>query len=453
MSRLVQIVLVNVLVFCLVQANPISRGVDEPIVEISTLNSTLFSPSHLCEASEFKYFQAHPVDPAKYIQCDPWGTGVEKSCENGTIWNVWSLKCDIEVNIKNMTFSFPSAKSMQNPEPVNCTLVGMECLNGGVCSPNMLGSYKCECKPEWTGEFCENKVDLTDLSHEILNGTFSLIDYSRKLQEENVTVDMGFYERYKDQLDNSTYTELMKYLSMYKTGEVRYDTLVNNLIEDILEDIYPDAEYLSSFNASAQNVVAMVRLIPSLLSYARYSFERYESVFAQYQRVLNNLVVILNNTSPNMREQAYQYSQLTGIFMNQTMMMVNETMSMAENKTMFAESQSIENLQLTEMDVKTTLRVNFQTTLKATERLFEKLEQFQTAIVEEMSKNPDIYNLTLGEAKCPGAEETLGLFTEIATSSSQIWDSLVNYGFWYLTNIFVQPLRKESMDRFAAVAL
>lgn len=443
MLKLVKYLFLNAILYSLVNSSPI---LVKPTEEQATSQLTA---TGLCEASEFKYFQPHPTNAAKYIQCDPWGTGVEKSCDNGTVWNMWSLKCDFEANIKNLTFTMPPKSVEQTAEPFNCSLVGVECLNGGVCSQSMMGSFKCVCKSEFTGEFCETKVDLTDLSHEILNGTFSVVDYKLRLIEENVTVELGFYERYKDQLDEVTYTELMKYLSMYKQGEVRYDTLVNYLIEDILQDIYPDAQYLSSFNASAQSVVSMVRLIPSLLSYSRYSFERYEDVFAQYQKVLTGLVSILNSTVPTIKEEAYEYSTLTGIFLNQTMMIVNQTLMNTENRTLMVENQSMESMQLSDMDVKNSLRSNFNSTLQTTERLFQSLDEFQMNVIDEMSRNSNIYNLTLAEAKFSGAQETLMLFTEISASSSQIWDSLVNYGFWFLTNMFTQPIKKETMARFS----
>lgn len=115
----------------------------------------------------------------------------------------------------------------------------------------------------------------------------------------------------------------MRYLSFYKDGEVRYDTLINSLVEDILENIYPDAEYLSVFNATEQNVIAMVQMVPSLLSYARYSFDRYQDVFAQYQHVLTTLVKSLNSSLPNIKEEATQYTVLTRIFLNQTVTLMN----------------------------------------------------------------------------------------------------------------------------------
>jgi len=383
----------------------------------------------LCESStEFKYFIPYPNDETKYVQCDPWGTGSLKSCKKGLVWNMWSLKCENRENIRNLTFNFPTQEIKQ----VNCSLVGLECLNDGICQVTPSGSYKCVCRPDFSGQFCESRVDSTDLSHQILNGTFSIVDYKARLIEQNISVDASYYERYRDHLDNGTYSELMNYLTFYKKGDVRYDSLINSLIQDILEDIYPDAEYLSSFNASSQNVIAMVRLIPSLLSYSRYSLDRYEEVFGQYQKILQGLVNILNSTVPTIRDEALQYSRLTEMFLNQTMMILRQ--KSAERKNLVIDNQFVESVQLSQVEMKDNLKFNFNSTLNSIEELFNSLEEFQNTLLQEMQTNPSLSSLTLGEAKFSGAQNILALFNKISASSSQIWDSLVNYGFWYMTN-------------------
>jgi hypothetical protein len=281
----------------------------------------------ICESvTDFKYFQKYEADPSKYIQCDPWGTGKVKSCPEGLLWNEWTLKCDAKDHIRNMTLDLSKFSVTTAQRPVlNCSVVGMECHNGGSCVESASGLYKCACRSDYTGQYCESRVDLTDITHEILNSTFSVAEYRHRLHEENITLGIHYYERYKDQLDNQTYTELINYLKLYPNGEVRYDSLVNSIVEDILENIYPDAGYLSAFNASEQSVVTMVQMVPSLLSYSRYSFERYEDVFAQYQQVLASLAKLLNNTIPTIQKEATQYTVLTHIFLNQTLALLNST--------------------------------------------------------------------------------------------------------------------------------
>jgi hypothetical protein len=405
----------------------------------------------MCDSvTDFKYYQKHPSDPSKYVQCDPWGSGHVKQCVEDKLWNEWTLKCDVKENIRNMTLDLSKFSVTTAGQPrVNCSLVGMECLNGGSCVQSAtLGEYKCACRTDYTGQFCESRVDLSDVTHEILNGTFSVVNYRKRLLDENVTMSVSYYEKYKSQLDNLTYTELMNYLTMYKDGEVRYDTLANSIVEDILENIYPDAEYLSVFNASEQNVVAMVQMIPSLLSYSRYSFERYEDVFAQYQNVLIALVPLLNTSLPTIGQEATQYTKLTGIFLNQTLSL----MKGLEDQSLVSEDTSITKpIQLTEADIKHSLEVNYNETIKATEKLLAILETYQTSVVKELETNASaIVTTTLGQAKFKGASEMLAVLNEVSVASAQIWDSLVNYGFWYLTNVFSTAAKKvDSIQKFS----
>ena len=208
-----------------------------------------------CETTRnFNYFVAYPNDTARFIQCDPWGTGIVKTCVEGTVWNIWSLCCEQPSNIHNMTLALPQ-------RVFNCSLSGRECLHEGVCTESSLGGDRCVCTPKWTGPSCETRVDLLDLTHEILNGTFSICEFRKRLQAANVSVDVSTYARYKDQLDNATYSELMSYMDLYEGNEIRYDTLINNLVESILEDIYPDAAYLATFNSSSISVVELVQVI------------------------------------------------------------------------------------------------------------------------------------------------------------------------------------------------
>jgi hypothetical protein len=200
-------------------------------------NETVLGINPCLTRRNFNYYLAFPNDTGRYIQCDPWGTGIIKTCVEGTVWNMWALRCDISSEIRNLTFVLPH-------RVFNCSLSGQACLNEGVCTESSLGGDRCVCKPQWTGLNCESPVDTNDLAHEILNGTFSIHKFRQELDSLNLTVDVAFYESYKSQLDPAAYAELMKYMSLYKAREVRYDTLINNLVERILADIYPDAAFL-----------------------------------------------------------------------------------------------------------------------------------------------------------------------------------------------------------------
>lgn len=171
----------------------------------------------ICESvTDFKYFQKIENEPTKYIQCDPWGTGKVKTCPEGLLWNEWTLICDPKEKIHNMTLDLSKFSVTTASRPVvNCSLAGIECLNGGSCVQATSGDYKCWCRTDYTGQFCESRVDFTDITHEILNSTFSVVDYRKHLQEENLTMSISYYEKFKDQLDNLTYTELVWFLAYF----------------------------------------------------------------------------------------------------------------------------------------------------------------------------------------------------------------------------------------------
>lgn len=401
------------------------------------LNTTEWPQNPCASTRNFNYYIPFPNDTDRYIQCDPWGTGIVKQCEEGTVWNTWALKCDKIESVHNLTLVLPH-------RIFNCSLTGHQCLNGGVCTESSLGGDRCICSPEFTGPMCESKVDTNDLTHEILNGTFSIHKFYEFLKGQNITVDVAEYAKYKDLLDNATYEALMEYMSLYKGTQVRYDTLVNNLVENILEDIYPDAAYLSTFNSSVVSVVDLVQLIPNLMSYAKYSQERYQDVFAKYQEVLHHLTTYLNSTEnmhlESMRKEALEYSQLTAIFLNQTVSMLNATAAnVSSTPEMFLNnhhSAGAANEQPTEEEVRERLRINFNKTLAATSRLYQSLESFQIQVMELVKNGTtDVYSLTLEQSNLNGTAEVKKLLDQITCSSIKVWDSLVNYGFWFITTM------------------
>ena len=211
------------------------------------------------------------------------------------------------------------------------------------------------------------------------------------------------------------------------------------MVENILEDIYPDAAYLSTFNASQISVVELVRLIPNLLSYSRYSQERYQEVFDKYQNVLVRLVEILNSTGLRIREEAVAYNRLTSIFMNQTLILMNQTLSGSENVNALIDNQGVQQSKLSESQIRELLKVQYNITLGAAEKLYESLEKFQLGVMAEAQNNTDIYRLSLPQCKIEGAAEVQQLLEGVSSSSVQVWDSLVNYGFWLITSSLTSP--------------
>jgi len=422
---MMMLISVFICTFVLMNALPVER---ESIVSVFDKNDEGVIES-LCQTSiQFKYYLPHPSSSVKYVVCDPWGTGLVRACPEGKMFDQWTLQCSAREEIRNMTFTMPVHKTHQT-KPSACNSSESLCLNNGVCVESN-DSLRCMCSSDFTGQFCETIVSsITSLYSEIMNGTFSFRQFQRQLIELNMTnVDASHYHQYKDVLDTDVYDDLMKYLLSFRKDEVRYDHAMNELIEDVLEDIYPDAEYLASFNASSQQIVDMVRFIPNLLSYAKYSFERYELVFQQFKGVLNRLVVLLNTTEPALRSYAMKYSELT-------VMIANRTQENIQSIQVFTQMNVG---QVSENELISNIGTNYNATLESTQRLYKLLDRFVTFVTEELVKNPKTLSLTLAESKFPVCEEVLQIFNEISTVSAQIWENLVQYGFWYVTSNLIR---------------
>lgn len=436
-----------------------SRSLSEE--EQRSFNETEFVG--MCNGSKvFKYYQAHPTNQSYYIQCDPWGQPIMKACESGLVWDQWRLRCCTPESVRNSTFAqgYDFDMSVAAESLFDCNLPQYTCLNGGACSKLSTGNV-CVCSGNYTGDLCEIRVDASSIFSEILSGGFTLEEYRQRQAEDKSFDDLKYFEQYKTLLSKPTYEELVRYLSIYKKGEVRYDRLVSNLVEDVLQDIYPDAFYLSVFNASAESVANVVRMIPNLLSYAKYSNERYVQVFYQYQKALEKLVGVLNVSWPHVEHEASEYYKLTSLYLNHSVVLskeFNRTVELTRETPVEVDQQSVEGafsfgsrpvatrksglaggagpVQWTDSEVMEKMRTEYNQTMQDTNELFDFLERFRSKALVEIRRDQKVVSLPLSEAKFELAKETVERFDEISKSSAEIWDSLVNYGFWYLTNIF-----------------
>jgi len=434
-----------------------SRSLSEE--EIRSQNVSEFVK--MCDgSSQFKYYQSHPSNESLYIQCDPWGQPIVRACEDGLVWDQWRLRCCAPEHVKNSTRANYEFDLLNAVEALfDCNLPQYTCINGGVCS-KLNNGYKCVCQGNFTGDVCEIKVDSSSIFSEIISGNFSLEQYREKLAGVRQVNELKYFEQFKPALSQVTYEELVKYLSSYKNGEVRYDRLVSNLIEDVLEDIYPDAFYLSVFNASSESVANVVRMIPNLLSYVKYSTDRYVQVFYQYQKALEQLAQIFNSSWSSVEREATEYYKLTSLYLNNTAVLVNQTEGNQvrpevqegpveqENEGAFsfgsrpapAHKSGLAGgagpVQWTNVQLMDRLKSEFNETIPSQDELFEFMEKFRVKAVEEIKQDQKVVSLPLSEAKFEWSRETINRFDEISKTSSEIWNSLCNYGFWFLTNQF-----------------
>lgn len=438
-------------------------------------NDTEFTK--LCDGSQgFKYYQAHPTNETLYIQCDPWGQPIVRECETGLVWNQWKLNCTSVEELKNASLlvdgsEFDLFSVVQSL--FDCTQPQYACLNGGSCTKLSTGS-KFVCTLDFTGDVCEVKIDSSSIYSEILSGQFPFESYKKSLAAESQQQDdLKYFEQYKSSLSPAIYDQLVRYLSSYKSGEIRYDRLVSSLVEDVLQDIYPDALYLSFFNASQETVGNVVRMIPNLLSYGKYSAERYVQVFYQYQKTLNQLVGLLNSSWPTVKKEAVEYYSLTTQYLNNSLVLNNtfgwdERVNVSNGYSVQGAADIVTGglhdkpeggafsfgsrtpvlsrknglgggsgpVQWTEEDVMGKMRSEYNETLQNTTSFFELLEKFRTKALVEIKRNQKVVTLPLSEVNFDYAKETVEEIDDVSKSSMEIWVSLCNYGFWYLTNIF-----------------
>lgn len=431
------------------------RALDIETAGLERLCATSSGVGASRQQNDFKYFQAYPGDESRYVKCDPWGNWTVHECESGSVWDSWKLTCVLASERRNSTafdWSFLQKQPKQEggeerqgmekghhhrlPLVFNCNLPQFTCLNEGVCE-QVQGDWRCTCSGNYTGEICDIVVQQDTLYADIMSGNFSIVRYRNTVLglEQQWTVlndNISFYEQYKPILGERVWTELANYLAQYNGTRVRYDRTVHHLVEDLLEEIYPDAFYLSVFNASSETVLSIVRIIPNLLSYAKYSSERYEQVFLQYQRILDRLVPELNASWPLVRQEAQDYSRFVETYVNTTQQLIQQQEEKQQRQSLLSEES-----RLSEQQVRERLQTEYNQTLNYTQQLFTRLERFQERAVEQLRINPEWSNITLGALDLAGCKETIELFDQVRQSSLVIWESLVSYGFWYLTNAFV----------------
>lgn len=429
--------------------------------------------SKLCDGSQgFKYYQSHPTNESLYIQCDPWGQAIVKECEWGLVWNQWKLNCSTVEEVRNASSSVIDGSEFDLISVVqalfDCNQPQYACVNGGVCTKLSAG-YKCVCSGNFTGDLCEVKIDSTSIYSEILSGQFPFESYKKSLANEVQIDEQKYFEQFKDTISPDTYDHLMKYVQSYQQGQVRYDRLVSCLIEDLLQDIYPDAFYLSVFNASQESVGNVVRMVPNLKSYWQYSNERYVQVFYQYQKSLQQLIPLLNSSWPTVKEEATEYYKLFSQFLNSSLLLnsssvydekwnatqyytsgqdYNSTYGIQGSSFSFGSRPSEVSRknglgggsgpinQWSESDVMGKMKSEYNETQQATQVFFDVLEKFRTKALVAIKHDQRVVNQPLCEVNFDYVKDTIERLDEVSKSSTEIWASLVNYGFWYLTNTF-----------------
>lgn len=383
-----------------------------------------------CRSEEkFKYYRSHPTSEDKYVECNPWGKGTVKTCPLGRIWDEFHEICStpevMEIS-KNLTADFLQLEKMgdlyKTVENVNCNNSDYKCMNGGECVAISEDEYECKCTKRFFGFMCEHRALKNSIFTQIMTEKFDLKEFKSKLARvfNSKKINMEDMEQVKKEVTETSHEEIMSYLDNFQNGEIRYDMVLNNLIENILEDIYPDAYYLSSFNASSHTLLDVVRTIPSLISYTKYSGDRFAEVFFKYQEVLGMVVENLNSTWTNARRDATDYIKISNHIMNAT----------------HIDLETFSRTNLT--DINMSLDANFNRTQEADNYMME-LEVLRRNLIKEMIMRPAMINTKLCDmTQKVQIRDLISIFDSVANSSVEIINSLFSYGFWLVTDSFAQ---------------
>lgn len=376
---------------------------------------------------KYQYYKSHPTDVTKYVECDPFGKGTIKSCPEGRLWDNFHEICTIKSVIKEgekMTEMFLELEQIEsNFTGINCnsTLFDL-CRNGGKC----INGFKCECADGFMGEFCTEKVIPNSIYSKIMQNKFDLSEFRKELRmEKNLGAKITGKEMksIKSFFKDSTHEEIMEYLDLFAKDEIRYDIIINELIDELLEDIYPEAYYISLFNASSgSRLIDVVRLIPSLIQYTRFSENRYADVFLKYQQVLLRFVENMNGTWENVGEQAAMYVKITGHVLNETGVMDQLIGQMSRTS---------------EKEVLETLETESNKTRAENIEFYMQLESLRIRLIDFMRREPECIDKELINIK--GSDEVLSLiriFENLRMKNIEIINSLLSYGFWFVTDAF-----------------
>jgi len=378
---------------------------------------------------EFQYYKSHPTDETKYVECNPWGEGMIKECPEGRVWDQFHEICSLEELYQiglNMTRDFEKFEELEKTLlDMNCNNSQFHCLNGGRCE-NLEFGFECVCTEEFTGELCQHQVVAGSIFSEIMTNKFSLKKFTEEMAREEVDDSITEQEmkELREYVKPLTHKEAMGYLDLFEKNEYRYDTILEEVVESILEDIYPDAFAMNLFNASSHTLLEVVRTIPSLISYSRYSSDRYTEVFLKYQEVLVRLAENLNTTLPDLQNRAIVYTRLSSHIMNETGIM--DALFKTVDRT--STEQIHQNLDQ-----------EFNKTKEESVKFNMELQSLRDYFKSYMKKNPQSIVMRLDEmTENQRVRDLITVFEKVSLSSSAVIESLFSYGFWTLNDMLAQ---------------
>jgi hypothetical protein len=375
-----------------------------------------------------QYYYPYPNDDSRFIECDPWGQMYVKMCSQGSRWNSWISSCVIQVPDDNREMP----KVMIYNETQSCSFYGNStCQNGGYCNQFIIES-KCFCPSNFVGDFCEVASSSMGAFGQLINDSFSIELYKRQrpLSSDSLTFNTTFDTSIV--LDELTKKRVEEYLVKYPNGEMRFDTLINYLVQDFLSQLYPSAFYLREFLMVNEVAMGYTSAIPNLLQTAKYSYDNFDNLFKIFVEVLERLAAYLPKHMPQVKEEAQSFFNVYDMIFTRFTTVGNFT-----KLTNFTSEMS-NKTDLTRAEMKESIHDDFNATLSLSYDLFRYLNRFD----DDLSVKGNNYTsdqMQQAIVNFTADSITSQLLSDVSLKITSIWDSMSFYGFWYIISSYVVP--------------
>jgi hypothetical protein len=413
-------------------------GASVPTVENPCTQDQLYS---------LRYYQPYSLSERQYIECTPWNGYIVRDCYANAKWSSWLYRCSDEALEKSLNMSavptVPVTFKQDVPIPdlpivnlTTCLYYGNEtCVNGGICNMYPTGG-RCACLSNTTGEYCQT-TDFVSIGifGQLINASFSLDTYrqNRPLLDEFYAYANGSIDASVVQC-NKTRERIAEYLALYPNGTVRFDMLVNYLIQDYMTLLYPWQFFLQEFSYQSEVAMGYINAIPGLLMSSKYSYDKFDDVWALYDDVLQRLVKYLPQYMPNIKHEAELFFQIYDGFFKQFVKSVNVS-------DIHVDGNVYGNASAVTVDmIKSKIRRDFNKTLDLSWDLFRALGRFDEEIGVRASSSiaqlnaSYVQDLVSNFSISANVTDLLGALSEI---NAEIWDEMTFYGFWYVVSEYV----------------
>jgi len=391
---------------------------------------TVENPCSVEGLYSLQFYYPYPNDDLRYIECDPWGRMSVKECPVGSKWNSWLSSCVMVAPEREQQIPVMSNDSLSASF---CTYFGnWSCQHDGYCNQFLMES-KCFCLADFSGPYCERAAPSQGAFGQIINETFSLDLYKRQRPLANDSLGFNTTIDTTMILDEVTKQRVQKYLNLYPNGEMRFDTLINYLVQDFLSQLYPSSFFLREFLLSSEIAMGYTNAIPNLLQSAKYAYDHFDQFFAIYVQVLDKLVDYLPKHMPKVKDEAQMFFEVYDMIFTRFSSM-NNNFSRVANL-----SDEMENrTDLTRDEMRQNIYDDFNATLSIAYDLFRYLNVFDDELsVRGQNYTAEEMQYAIGNFSMD--DETNRMLSELSVRGTYIWESLSFYGFWYVISSYVVP--------------